>query len=79
MKKVYLLYTCDIWHSNDSKSLLGVFTQVLSAETFALINAQEGEEGELTHEHCKQLCDKAQTNGREENYIIETEELNPLN
>jgi hypothetical protein len=78
-KKCYVLFTCDANHMHTSKRQLGIFTMLLSAETFALIHAQTSEEGDLSHDDCDLLTRLKQTQNRGLNYIIETEELNPLN
>jgi len=78
--EVHLLYSCDAWHSSNSKILLGVYTSHAEAVIQADNHSKKSEEGDLTVHDTFLLGNIyggiKQTQGRSENYIIEEVKLN---
>ena len=87
----YLLYSTDAWHSWSSKELLGVFTNVeaLDNALWNIINDNkknfekwddEDEDISVMFDRIKEEMDNChgQTQGYEENLLIEKIELNEL-
>lgn len=72
MKTVTIIYTCDAWHSHNSKSILGVFTTKEKA-----INAISRHNNKLTISDISALSAFNQTQGLEENYLLDSATLNP--
>ena len=70
-----LLYSCDAWHTHSSKELLGVFTD---NDRFNDYIGDMKSSGKLSGEDAEDLLSQNQTQGLDENYIIDEEELNPL-
>jgi hypothetical protein len=78
IKKVYVLYSCGTWHSQESKFLLGVFERDSNLINFAIEHSIKSEEGTLLEHDRYLLKNISQTQNRSENYIYECVELNPL-
>ena len=70
MKTVFLLSSCDEWHSYSSIRLIGLF-----AEMSMLIDYLKKNDN-LSHQEIEQLCTIRQTQGRHVNYIIEELKVN---
>lgn len=79
-KEAFVLYSCDTWHTHDSKVLLGVYTRHALAVKQADEHSKQSEEGELSKDDVLLLGDInggiKQTQNISENYIIEVEQLN---
>lgn len=69
-----LLYSCNAWHEHSSKELLGVFTD---NDSFIDYISDMKSSGQLSEETTEGLLRDRQTQGLEENYMIEEEMLNP--
>lgn len=82
MEYVFILFECDAWHSHESKSRLGIFTDHAKAVIYADRHSKVTEEGELSKHDVLLLglknCGINQTQGRSQNYIIEKEIINPI-
>jgi len=76
--QVRILFTTDAWHSHSSKAMIGVFTRIDKALKAAAEHAKESEEGDISSHDFELLQDIGQTQGRTENYILETVELNSI-
>ncbi|MDR3266215.1 MAG: hypothetical protein LBT24_01410 [Tannerella sp.] len=74
MKEIYLLYSCNAWHSYDSFRLMGVFTNKKALQRYL---SGMGKAKMLTKEDLEQLRRDKQTQGKERNYLIEEQEINP--
>jgi hypothetical protein len=73
MKTIFVVYTCDAWHSHASKRIFGVFTTKNKA-ILALSKVPE-----LSKNDMKKLCEFShQTQGLDENFILEEIELNKV-
>ena len=70
MKKVFLLYSTDFWHSCNSKQLEGIFT------TFNKAISTAKEMGFLKDEDVDSLLRIKQTQGRKMNFMIEEHDVN---
>lgn len=70
----FLLYSCNVWHEHSSKELLGVFTD--NDRLIDYISDMKSS-GQLSEEDAQDLMTNHQTQGLEDNYMIEEEELNP--
>lgn len=68
--EIIILYSCDAWHSHASKEVLGVFTDWNTMVVNHL-------EKYLNRDEIIELK-SGQTQGREQNYIVEIETLNPI-
>lgn len=71
---VLLFYECDAWHSRDSMNLKGVFSGMFALEDYL---AKMLENDEIDEDDITQLRRHGQTQGRQDNFMIETETLNP--
>lgn len=71
----WLLYSSDAWHTHSSKALIGVFTD---SDRFSDYIGDMRSSGKISGENAEYLLLHNQTQGLEENYIVEEEELNPL-
>ena len=71
-----LLYTCDAWHSQGSMSLQGIFTDEKAFKQY-LDDMRKDKKNKLSREDIQELCQYNQTQGRDLNYLIEIEDLNP--
>ena len=67
--EVYLLHTANQWHEHSSMRLVAAFTTM----EYLINYIDDLEEGEI-----EQLVELGQTQGRETNYVILTEKLNPV-
>lgn len=76
-ESVFILYTCDVWHSSDSYRLLGVYTSQSKAIAAAKICSYSDGEGYLSKDDVQLLKDISQTQNRSTNYVINEEMLNP--
>jgi hypothetical protein len=70
-----ILYSCNAWHEHSSKELIGVFTDMKKLSGY--INDMKSA-GKLAKEDAEELLEHHQTQGLQENYMIEEEALNPL-
>ena len=71
-----LLYTCDAWHSHRSKSLQGIFTDEKAFKQY-LEDMRKDKKNKLSREDIQELRQYNQTQGRDLNYLIDIEEINP--
>jgi hypothetical protein len=71
MKKIFLLSSCDAWHSHNSMRAIGVFS------TLKLLVGYLKRYDKLTKQDMIQIISIGQTQGREVNYCIETLKVNP--
>ena len=82
MKALFILWTCDAWHTHSSKRFAGVFETHELAQKNAKNDTKKSSEGKLSKDdefHLSNLPGGiSQTQGRSENYIIEEVELNKL-
>lgn len=72
MKTVQLVYTCDLWHCTASKSLFGVYSTKNKA-----LKAIKKNSPSISQNDINNLNAWNQTQGLEENYIIDSATLNP--
>lgn len=71
MKTVIIVYVCDAWHSQQSKSFFGVY----STKTKAIAAAKK--HGKLSPSSVSSLSSFNQTQGLDENYILDEATVNP--
>lgn len=71
-KEIFILFSCDNWHTHDSKRLIGVFENKTLIATFIRKNFKQ-----VGQAHIEALMENNQTYGIEPNFLIETEKLNP--
>ncbi len=80
MKSVFVLYTCDNWHSRSSMSCIGVFTsfEILLKELKK--NSKKTSGKKLSEDDERNLRMINQTQGHKEDYeyFIEVMELNAI-
>lgn len=76
MKKALVLFTCNAWHSTNSMTMIGIFSSVNAAISFACNHAEKSEEGEIDDDDMHLLNHCHQTQGRSINYQIEEYDLN---
>lgn len=76
MKKeeVHILYSTDAWHSHSSRELIGVFSD---RETLDGYVYKMRRKAKLSDDDLAGLNREDQTHGRDTNYLITTEILNP--
>lgn len=74
LDKVIMLYSTDAWHSQSSRELVGVFSG--QGELNRYLSEME-QANELTDEDMAMLVSQNQTQGRDTNYLVETEKINP--
>ncbi len=72
---IYILYTCDAWHSEVSMSAIGTFSSLEMAVEFLRRNKRKFK---LKTEEIEEFEMFQQTQGREENYHCERVPLDPL-
>lgn len=72
-----ILCVCDIHHTKNTQQIISVFTDKKLLIHNAMKHAEESPDGELTPEELDGIMFHNQTQGREYNYIILTEKLNP--
>jgi len=73
MKAVFLLSSCDTWHSRSSYQPIGVFS------TLKLLIRYLKQYDKLTEEDFIQILSIGQTQGRSANYCAERFTVNPTN
>ena len=71
MNTVFILSSCDAWHSYSSIRTIGVFSNI-----HALVEYLK-EYDKLTEWDMEQICSIGQTQGRSVNYIAEFHYINP--
>jgi hypothetical protein len=71
MKKVFLLYSCDAWHSYSSFRTVGVFS------TLKILVRFLKKYDRLTEQDIVQIISIGQTQCRKINYCVDTLEVNP--
>lgn len=71
---VILLYSTDAWHSHSSRELIGAFSDQEKLDKYL---SKMERANKLTDEDMIMLANHGQTQGRDTNYLIETEKLNP--
>lgn len=78
MRKTYLVYSTDAWHSYSSREIIGVCTTF--ANCMKVIRADIRKHGcdKLSEDNKYELEHYKQTQGRETNYLIEEVEKNVL-
>lgn len=74
MNEVLLLYSTDAWHSHSSRELLGIFSGQNELDKY-LSDMERA--NRLTDEDMVMLVRHKQTQGRDTNYLVTTEILNP--
>ncbi len=72
---IYILYTCDAWHSHSSMTAIGTFSSLEMAAEFLRRNKRKFK---LKTEEIEEFEMFQQTQGREENYHCERVSLDPL-
>lgn len=68
-KEIYLLHTANQWIEHDSMRLVAAFTNIENIILYL--------ENTLNSEDLQELESNMQTQGKETNYVILTEKLNP--
>jgi hypothetical protein len=71
MKKVFLLSSCDAWHSHSSFRTVGVFS------TLKILVGYLKKYDKLSKYDIIQILAIGQTQGRKVNYCVETLDVNP--
>lgn len=74
MNEALILYSCDAWHSHASKVLIAVFS---SHDSLCVYLREMQQNGTIDQKAYNELSTLLQTQGLAENYIVETEPLNP--
>lgn len=74
MKQAYILYSCNAWHEHSSKRLLGVFTRPAMLDKFLIAMKKRSL---INDNDMDMLLEHFQTQGKNINYMIEMEDLNP--
>lgn len=74
MDEVCLLYSCDAWHSWESHNMIGAFTPRGALDKY--LDAMK-KDGKLDADDMSNLQSINQTQGKDTNYNILTETLNP--
>lgn len=74
MKDVFLLHRCDAWHTPDSMELIAVFTEHRYLEAYL---RKMKFWREITQEEIDELLSSYQTQGRDTNYFILPQKINP--
>lgn len=72
--EVIILYSTDAWHTHTSRELVGVFSG--QDELNKYLSKMERAD-KLTNEDMTMLISHNQTQGRDTNYLVETEKINP--
>lgn len=72
--EVIILYSTDAWHTHSSRELVGVFSG--QDELNKYLSKMERAD-KLTNEDMTMLISHNQTQGRDTNYLVETEKINP--
>ena len=75
---VFVLFWCDLHHTNDSKRIAGIFKDFNKAYLGANQFAKKSVDGNLSSADKFNLWNYKQTQDRNENYIIEEWEINKL-
>ena len=75
---LFVLFWCDLHHTHDSKRIAGIFEDFDKAFDGAIKFSKSSEEGRLSVDDKLLLKRINQTQGRNENYIIEEWEINKL-
>lgn len=78
MKKIYLLFSCDAWHTYTSKGLLGVFENRHFLITALEKHLKQNKLDEIDQDDKYNLSHINQTQNRADNYTIESQELNKI-
>jgi hypothetical protein len=71
MKKVFLLSSCDAWHSHNSMRTIGVFS------TLKMLVGYLKRYDKVTKQDILQIISIGQTQGRNVNYYVEWLKVNP--
>jgi hypothetical protein len=71
MKKVFILSSCDSWHSCDSFRSIGAFS------TLKMLIGYLKRYDQLSEHDLVQIIAIGQTQGRNVNYFVETLDVNP--
>ena len=71
MKKVFVLSSCDSWHSYSSFRTVGAFS------TLKILVGYLKKYDKLTEQDIVQIIAIGQTQGRDVNYCVETLSVNP--
>lgn len=74
MDTVLILYETDAWHTHASKSIIGVFSGAdeLNAYLQKMVRKRR-----ISQDDYEELLSQNQTQGRQDNYMIEEEDVNP--
>lgn len=78
MRKTYLVYETDAWHSYASRDVIGVCTTLRNCMTVIRKHIKENDREKLSDDDKWNLENIKQTQGRETNYFIEEVEKNVL-
>ena len=71
---VLMFYECDVWHTRSSMNLLGAFSDMLRLEDYL---DKMRKDKKITEDDIEELRHSGQTQGKEINYYIDTQILNP--
>lgn len=78
MRKTYIVYATDAWHSYASRDVIGVCTTFINCMKVIRADIKRNNRPKLTDEDKWNLENYKQTQGRESNYHIEEVEKNVL-
>lgn len=78
MRKTYLVYETDAWHSYSSRDVIGVCTTLRNCMKVIRKHIIENDREKLSDDDKWNLENIKQTQGRETNYFIEEVEKNVL-
>ena len=78
MRKTYLVYSTDAWHSYASRDVIGVGTSIPNCFKVIREHIRKYGHDKLTEDNKFELEHYRQTQGRETNYFIEEVEKNVL-
>ena len=71
---VIMLYSTDAWHTHNSRELVGVFSNQDELNKYL---SKMKRAGKVSDEDMAMLINYNQTQGRDINYLVETEKINP--
>ena len=77
-KQIYILITCDNWHSKDSYEIVGVYKKIEKAQKIAIKIAKQNMSKAEYNDEKQQLLDlhtTKQTQGLNTNFIIQAWDL----
>ena len=75
MRLIYVVFSCDSWHMNNSKVPLAYCSTFDRAVEQTVDRSKNSDEGVLNSDEIAMVYNFNQTQNREENYIIQEQEV----